>query len=129
MSGIRNFIATHRFALKVLEAGEFDCAAYQIWLDEFDGRKKLASLDRMEPMVSADSSVNEYGELLVDQMNALLAEGCSEELLLATYEFCDRLFDMVTEELAAEPPIFIEVDDIVCDEPMVAENSNMALAA
>ena len=71
--------------------------------------------------MSGDSRVQEYAEFLLDQMNELLADGCSEELLLATYEYCDRLYEMVLVAVDAA------IDDASISES--ADSRNYANAA
>jgi len=129
VSGIRDLMATHRLALKVLEAGSYDCLAYTVWLDEFGGRNKLSFLEAREPLFPESSDVQQYAQLLVGQMNQLLAEGCSDELLLATYEYCDRLYDMVVEVITVPGVVGDAASEGSPSASPAAVNSNLAMAA
>jgi hypothetical protein len=96
-------IQTHEVAINVLRAGGFDVKPYEIWRDEFGGKEKLDVLTRLEQLLP--EQVHKYAQVLTEQVNELLAQGCSEELVLATYDYLDRLHEMAMEELQATPSV------------------------
>ncbi len=101
MSQIQDLITMQQVALRVAEASRVDCEAYHIWRDEYGGREKLESILDLDPLFSAGSRVQEYAGMLHAHMTDLLSQGGSEELLMASYDYIDRLAEMVVAEFDA----------------------------
>lgn len=125
MDFIGRLLQVQEVALGVLKAGGFDCQPYDIWRDECEGAEKLRFLSAMAPLLPAESPAQRYAEVLLGQMMELLALGCSDELLMATHDFCDGTFDAVSDaiQLDALPPLASPATQ------GVSPATNMAMAA
>lgn len=99
MNSLQDFVRTQQVALEVVRTAGTDCTVYDLWVGEYGGEDKLQCIQDLDGVFPPGSNVQEYAQMLQSHMTELLSEGCSEELLLATYDFVDRLAEMIVAEM------------------------------